>query len=129
MSHKLYATLFVRLTSAFWHGFYPGYFFFFGFTVLGSVAEDTCRSRIGPWFVKADAPLHRFKPVYTVLGTCLTYIQMNYYGLAFVQLSLEGTFALYNSLYWCVHVAHVIAILLVPQLVPRRKEETPKKEN
>ena len=123
VGHKLYATLVTRLTAAFWHGFYPGYFFFFGFSVLGSYAEDVCRRRVGPWFLKPTAPLHGYKPVYTLIGVVHTFVQVNYYGLAFVQLSLEKTLATWNTCYWCVHVLHVALVLLVPLVVPRHKDK------
>ena len=107
------------LTSAFWHGFYPGYFLFFGFATLGTSAEDACRKHIGPWFLADGAPLARFRWFYTLIGVLSTMLMLNYYGLAFVVLSFEDSIALWKSLYFVGHVLHIGAIVLVPLLVPR----------
>ena len=68
MSQRTFATMTTRMVSAFWHGFYPGYFLTFGFSMLGGAAEETCRKRIGPWFLSDGAPLAHLRALYTGSG-------------------------------------------------------------
>jgi lysophospholipid acyltransferase len=126
LTQKLFATLVTRFTSAFWHGFYPGYFLFFGFATLGTSAEDACRKHIGPYFLSEGAPYARFRGFYTLMGTLSTMLTLNYYGLSFVVLSWSDSIALWKSLYFCGHVLHISALILVPML-PRYKAADGKK--
>merc|ERR1739848_206808 len=67
----LMATIFTYTMSAFWHGFYPGYYVFFLyagiFTMLGRFARRTFR----PWFVSGPRGAEKhsaLKPLYDVAG-------------------------------------------------------------
>ena len=46
-------------------------------------------------------------------------MSLNYYGLSFAVLTLEAARELYGQLYYCVHILHFLAVLLVPLLVPK----------
>ena len=123
--HRQYATLLTRFTSAFWHGFYPGYYLCFFSTVLHSEADSVARKFIRPLFTKTG----QTKPnwIYTIAGKIHTSICINYYGSAFLVLSAAAATDIWSGLYFCVHIFNILTIILVPvigkKLLPRRSTD------
>ena len=89
----LTTTLITYFVSAFWHGFYPGYYFCF---LLGGVITDTARKirrHLRPMFMQADDKPGPFKVVYDVLGWVVTIFVLNYCSVTFVLLTLDNSCA------------------------------------
>lgn len=81
---------FTYLVSAFWHGFYPGYYLFFLSVAAATVVHRQVRRTIRPRFMRADGktpgPL---KPVYDVASAVATSLTVNYFIMSFVMLALD----------------------------------------
>eukprot|EP01133_Synstelium_polycarpum_P012201 gene12201-14279_t len=92
------ATLSTYAVSAFWHGFYPGYYIFFIFsTFLTEVAKDI-RRKIRPYFVRGpeETPIQPFKMIYDFVGHLVVAWWLNILGASFLLLNLENTIILWR---------------------------------
>ena len=112
IGHRQYATILTRFVSAFWHGFYPGYYMAFFSTVLQSEADSIARKFIKPLFVKEGGTSPSW--IYTLGGKIHTALCLNYYGAAFLVLSTAKGLHLWGSLYYYGHIINVLTIILVP---------------
>jgi len=118
------------VTSAFWHGFYPGYYLFF---VTGGVLTEAAREtrrRIRPRFMKADGvtPNQPWKFVYDVVGILMAEWALSYSGVAFLLLSWENAVKVWTTLYFSGHIAIVLYSILI-RLVPVPRSATAKTVN
>jgi MBOAT, membrane-bound O-acyltransferase family len=105
-NNSLTATYFV---SAFWHGFYPGYYLFFMSLPIVQQSARAGRKNITPFFSKNKSdPLDTYR-VYTVLCIVLNSLAINYMVIPFQMLSWERSKAVWGSYYYGVHAA-VIAV-------------------
>ena len=114
VGHRQYATILTRFVSAFWHGFYPGYYFTFFSTVLQSEADSIARKYIKPLFMKPGATAPHW--TYTLFGKIHTAFCLNYYGAAFLVLSTSSSFRVWGSVFYIGHIANILTIVLVPIL-------------
>eukprot|EP01012_Entosiphon_sulcatum_P031119 TRINITY_DN3885_c0_g1_i1.p1 TRINITY_DN3885_c0_g1~~TRINITY_DN3885_c0_g1_i1.p1 ORF type:complete len:493 (-),score=109.07 TRINITY_DN3885_c0_g1_i1:67-1545(-) len=126
-----YAVLVTQLTSALWHGFYPGYYtFFVSCSLLTSVARLS-RRHIRPLFLG-----NKFrKAVYDFLSFVCTGAGLNTIGIAFCLLDAKLGFTAWRNIGF---VTHIIGFVLLFALTvfekmgakskkPRSSQE-PKKE-
>ena len=116
--NKLASMALTRFVSAFWHGFYPGYYLTFLFLMLGDKTDSVCHERLGPWFAPG-APLHRFSFITPVCGWLNTFFSLSYYGMPFFVYSLERGIYVWRELYFCGHIFHLSVIMIVSLLVPK----------
>lgn len=112
VGHRQYATILTRFVSAFWHGFYPGYYLAFLSTVLQSEADSVARKFIRPLFTATNATKPHW--IYTLVGKIHTAICLNFYGSAFLVLSASATIHIWKSLYFGVHALNLATIILLP---------------
>lgn len=102
--------------SAFWHGFYPGYYLFFLSVPLLTACERLGRKKISPHFSSDPFSL------YGVVCTLATSISVNYFITAFQLLAYDWAMTGYTSLYFFGHIGCVIFYALVSQLpTPKKK--------
>ncbi|PRP74261.1 hypothetical protein PROFUN_12008 [Planoprotostelium fungivorum] len=109
----LTSTLLTYTASAFWHGFYPGYYaFFFMCAILTELGKDM-RRICRPYFVTADdKPIQPRKRVYDVL-TCLTTMWfINYAGTSQILLSWEASTIFWAQYYYLGHIIPLLALVL-----------------
>lgn len=116
--------------SAFWHGFYPGYYsFFFLSAIYTELAKDT-RRFIRPYFmIDEKTPKYPHKYFYDIATIIFTSWMLNYGGASFVLLSFENGWRLAKSVYFIGHTVP-IAFWLFLRIFPfstRKREKT--KEN
>lgn len=84
---KLY---FTYLVSAFWHGFYPGYYLFFLSAALATVVHRQVRRNVRPHFIADDGKTPGpYKPFYNFLSALATTITINYFIMSFVMLGFQ----------------------------------------
>ncbi len=119
LGHRQYATILTRFTSAFWHGFYPGYYLAFFSTVLQFEADSIARKYIKPYFMHEGASKPHW--IYTLLGKIHTGVCVNYYGAAFMVLSAQAGLQIWGSVFYIVHVFNIATIVFVPILFSRGK--------
>eukprot|EP00698_Gefionella_okellyi_P004648 TRINITY_DN14253_c0_g1_i1.p1 TRINITY_DN14253_c0_g1~~TRINITY_DN14253_c0_g1_i1.p1 ORF type:complete len:516 (+),score=113.30 TRINITY_DN14253_c0_g1_i1:60-1550(+) len=109
------STLAAFAVSAFWHGFYPGYYIAFVSGTLFVEAAKALRRDLGPIF----APGARFAalaPLYSVASTVAALWVFTYICGAFQLLDFMDSLRLMKSLYFVPHFASVAAIVLLSML-------------
>ncbi|XP_036292394.1 lysophospholipid acyltransferase 2 [Pipistrellus kuhlii] len=107
--------------SAVWHGVYPGYYLTFLTAVLVTLAARAVRSNLRHHFL-APPPL---KLLYDALTWAATQLAVSYTVAPFVLLSVRPSFAFYSSWYFCLHVACILVLLLLPVKKTQRGREPP----
>ncbi|TPX63613.1 hypothetical protein SpCBS45565_g06482 [Spizellomyces sp. 'palustris'] len=95
------------ITSAFWHGFRPGFYLTFISGSLLNVAARTIRRNFRPLFLGSSrlAPL---KPIYDVLGWAATIGSINYFAAPFVVHSVENSLTIWKANYYIVHIVLIV---------------------
>lgn len=119
------------VTSAFWHGFYPGYYLFFlSGGVLTEIAREA-RRRLRPRVVKMDGTkevfLQPYKTIYDILGIILVELALSYIGCAFLMLSWENALKSWGALHYFGHIAIALAFIGLRLVPAPRSAERPKK--
>ena len=100
-----------RFVSAFWHGFYPGYYLTFMFLLLGDKAEAACKATISP-ILAAKLP----SKVYNLLAIIGTHFAITYYTLPFAVLSFDRSIQIWKSIGFIGHIVHIVAIFGLPMV-------------
>ncbi len=109
--------------SAFWHGFYPGYYLFFLSLPIATNVERECRGRIGSRFESGRWNW------WGVLCWAATQTTLMYISLPFLVLSWEWSLAVWRS-YWFVGHAVMVATWLIIRIFwgeIKEKDERKKK--
>mmetsp|Transcript_7988 Transcript_7988/g.22950 ORF Transcript_7988/g.22950 Transcript_7988/m.22950 type:complete len:501 (+) Transcript_7988:100-1602(+) len=105
--------------SAFWHGFYPGYYMFFLSVPLLTFCDRLAKKKISPYFSKS-----RYGP-YGIISTIATTCSVNYTVSSFLMLAGSWAFALWKSHYFFGHVGGLVFYAILTFL-PKPKEESKK---
>ncbi|RLN74477.1 hypothetical protein BBJ28_00007302 [Nothophytophthora sp. Chile5] len=121
--NSLMATYFI---SAFWHGFYPGYYFFFMSLPLATAVNRLAFKRLRPRFIEADGSFGLKKKVYDVLSLFLTQFAMHYFVMPFQAMSWEHSLATLKNTHFAGHIACVLLYVVfsaIPVPKPKKKAE------
>jgi hypothetical protein len=110
--NSLYGTYFV---SAFWHGFYPGYYLFFLSIALVQSLARAWQKKVTPYF--AGGPLEKVYDAVTILGFSA---YVNYFSIVFQLLALDRSLIVWGSFYYIGHIVTIVAFALTT-LVPTKK--------
>mmetsp|Transcript_16863 Transcript_16863/g.24749 ORF Transcript_16863/g.24749 Transcript_16863/m.24749 type:complete len:502 (-) Transcript_16863:501-2006(-) len=105
--------------SAFWHGFYPGYYLFFLSVPILTACERLGRKKLTPRFGNGK----KWSPwgIVCIISTSLV---VEYIVAAFQLLSLEWALANWKGFYFAGHIACLVFYLAVSQIPsPKKKEE------
>jgi hypothetical protein len=103
--------------SAFWHGFYPGYYLFFMSIPMLTVCERLGRKKISPYFSKEKWSLYG---IVTILFTSLA---VEYMVSPFPLLALDRSWNNWKSHYFFGHIGCVVFYLIVSMLPTPKKEK------
>jgi hypothetical protein len=106
--------------SAFWHGFYPGYYVFFLSVPLLTFCDRLAKKKLSPRFSSS-----RFGP-YGILGWLATTISVNYTIGPFVMLALEWSWEVYKSFYGFGHlgaILYYIVLTVLPSPKSKKSKE------
>eukprot|EP00640_Fibrocapsa_japonica_P001956 CAMPEP_0113937852 /NCGR_PEP_ID=MMETSP1339-20121228/4363_1 /TAXON_ID=94617 /ORGANISM="Fibrocapsa japonica" /LENGTH=540 /DNA_ID=CAMNT_0000940759 /DNA_START=158 /DNA_END=1780 /DNA_ORIENTATION=- /assembly_acc=CAM_ASM_000762 len=109
--------------SAFWHGFYPGYYLFFLSVPLATNASRAMKKAIRPWFQTAQGQDGAGIAFYNVLAKLTTTTHINYLVCAFQLLSWEASIRCWGNYYFFGH-ALMFSALAISNVVPKRKFKT-----
>ncbi|KAJ3223117.1 lysophospholipid acyltransferase [Clydaea vesicula] len=96
-----FSTFITNLTSAFWHGFYPGYYMFFGTAAFFILVSRTCRRVLRPFFITTK--LKKYKTIYDVTGIICTALSVSYMMVPFVLKSFSSSVQLWTKLWFIGH--------------------------
>nr|KAI8732524.1 membrane-bound O-acyltransferase domain-containing protein 2 [Biomphalaria glabrata] len=114
-------TLSVFTCSAFWHGFYPGYYVTFGTGALMTVVARQVRRNIRPWFQRS---------VYSrLIYDCITFIATrlanSYICFPFLILEFYSCLTMYKSIYFFYHVLTLASYLCFYVMTSSRSRPNP----
>ena len=115
MSRKGLANLITKLTSAIWHGWYPGYPISFLSLGLMSVTESVIRQRLHP-LIPEKLLNSKFASLVAWLHT---WSSVNVFFGPFVVLTWERIHAFNSSIYYAFHIYHIALIVGLKLLLPR----------
>jgi len=118
VSIRTYGTYFV---SAFWHGFYPGYYSFFIYAAFLTETARLARRLLRPFFIVPGSKPEKgtsFKVLYDVMGTVLTMTLTNFGGIGFVVLSGELTWAALKNQYFYGYILVPVAFFYLSYIHP-----------
>jgi len=103
-----YALYLTNLTSAFWHGFYPGYYLSFGYAAWNVDIYRNMRAIFRPLVTtgqgKEEKGIYPQKYIYDVLGVILASVVFNYGQASFVGLSLGRALIFFKNFYFSIHI-------------------------
>jgi len=105
-------TIATYATSAFWHGFYPGYYMTFFSGALFTSSARIVRKTLRPLFVNYTA----VKWSYDCITWLLTRVVVAYVSFTFVLLDFIPSVNVYRSLYFFLHVAALIGMFVLPRV-------------
>jgi len=120
-----WAKVLTFLTSAFWHGFYPGYYLFFLSGAFLEPLAQLLRDNFRPFFVNLDGSPKPNKWLYDFAGWVITFWTINYLTIAFRLLNLQDALTAWKSVYFITHVVGALLLILLP--IFGRKTKKPKK--
>ncbi|KAI8810569.1 MBOAT, membrane-bound O-acyltransferase family-domain-containing protein [Cladochytrium replicatum] len=106
------AKLLTYVVSAFWHGFYPGYYFAFVLGALSNVAGGHLRRSLRPLFAQDKSKLRVFKPIYDFLGWVGTYLTVSMMGMTFTVASWNNSIVTTGALYWKSWAFYAVVLVL-----------------
>uniref|UniRef100_A0A1B6C2P6 Uncharacterized protein n=1 Tax=Clastoptera arizonana TaxID=38151 RepID=A0A1B6C2P6_9HEMI len=112
--HNKYGTILTYTLSAFWHGFYPGYYLTFASGALFTFASRAIRRALRPLFLGTQA----MKAFYDLITMLTTRVVMTYITFSFVVLEFWPSIRLFTHLYFAPHIMAAAAIIFLPKLCP-----------
>ena len=127
---KSVANVVTKLTSAFWHGFYPAYYFFFLGAYIANEMDEVLRARLRPLLVSSreEAQLKEGKAVYSagvlaygVLAWLLIFACMNNLGMAFMLMRADWSLTFWQSFYFSVFWVPILVITLCTLALPKAR--------
>lgn len=111
--NSLVATYFV---SAFWHGFYPGYYLFFMSLPVVTAVSRELKKKVSP-YVPTDGAIGAAYHILCVLVVSLT---VNYLVIPFQILGLSESLEIWGTFYFGVHAVS-LGLYVICMLVPAKK--------
>jgi len=109
--------------SAFWHGFYPGYYFFFLSVPMLTMCERVGRKKLTPTFKPILGNIVWYFLCWASLSLVVEYMVMSFQLLAF-----DWGIAYWKSQYFFGHGLCVVFYVVVAFLVPTPKGEKSKEK-
>lgn len=116
-------TLVTFTISAFWHGFYPGYYIMWAMLAVAQNTATSMHRKTRPMIINDEQPSKNSSTVvflYQIGGWVLTTLCISYYTTSFHLLSIHESVTWFNRVYWIGHiVTFALFIGLRMMRVPR----------
>lgn len=126
--NKFLANVCTKLTSAFWHGFYPGYYIFFLSAAILSPVEDEMKRVIKPFLCgNGDAASQKStigSYMYSIFGWVVCHALLNYMAVGFLVLEFYPTVDALKSVYFYGHIFCIVFIVFCKVAFPHRKSSS-----
>jgi lysophospholipid acyltransferase len=119
LAPKSFANIVAKFTSAFWHGFYPGFYLFFLSAWLCQLVDAEYHRVFRPLVYDDNKQPRRSRllvALYHFGGWFEVHWTMNYFGISFCLLEGMATLNAWKSVYFVGHFL-VAAFLIVMRLV------------
>lgn len=122
-----YAMVLTNICSAFWHGFYPGYYFAFGFASFNIEEARIMRSLFRPYFINPDGSFKPTKILYDIGGTLCAVATFDTGFAMFAGLSINAAWVLNSQIYYCTIIGSILVypVLLFLQARAPKPERRP----
>lgn len=101
--------------SAFWHGFYPGYYLFFFSVAIFTNVFRLYQKKVTPRFT--EGPL---APIYGAVSIACFSVFINYLSIVFQLLSWDRSITIWKSYFFLGHVLMVV-VGLISAVLPKPK--------
>ncbi|KAI9660297.1 MAG: Lysophospholipid acyltransferase 1 [Trizodia sp. TS-e1964] len=110
------ASLATFMTSAFWHGFYPGYYLAFGLAAFIQTVAKQFRRHVRPFFLAPDGSGTSLKPAYDIFGYLATQLGFSFTVAPFILLDFRSCILVWWRVYFyaVVGVAVTMAVFASP---------------
>jgi lysophospholipid acyltransferase len=119
--NKSAATLVTFMVSAFWHGFYPVYyFFFFQFFLLERISEILEDLGLFVYLERQNLVIKFFAKI-AGMAFC------NYLGIVFVLLTFENVYLFIRNMYFIPPIALVLVYVVVTKIKKKYGKKNQKK--
>lgn len=110
------------MVSAFWHGFYPGYYnTFFFLALIVEIGKDVYRTRHFFNFIPY--------PISEILRNMLILTSLNYLAVGMILLDLSKGYAFYKKYYFFGHIgltgAFIFLRFILKPMVKSKKDKKP----
>lgn len=116
-------TLGVFVLSAFWHGFYPGYYMTFVLAAFYVYAGRGIRRKIRPHFQANKAT----KVFYACITWLCTMFAIDYSVASQDLLEFWPSVRFYNTFYWFVHIIVIVLAVALPGASTKKRKPTDQK--
>lgn len=103
--------------SAFWHGFYPGYYMFFLSMPLATSCDRLAKKKLSPYFSKSRLSL------YGIVSSLATTITVNYLILSFTMLDRSWSWGVWKSFYFFGHIGALIFYGILTVMPSKEKKD------
>ena len=113
------AGLMTFVVSAVWHGFYPGFYFFFLSAFLLDFHAKLCGEVIYP-LVHGKIP----GAVICLLSWLWCYAYCAYFSMSFILLSFENIYKVYSAMSWSGHILLIGSTIPLKLMAGKKKEKT-----
>ncbi|KAK9688448.1 Lysophospholipid acyltransferase [Basidiobolus ranarum] len=121
------ATLATFGVSAFWHGFYPGYYMMFLSASMVSGVAAKMRKTVRPYFLQPDMKTPTSgKVVYDLLSWFATQTTINYLTMSFLILSFKESIIIWSANYFIGHVIILSMMAFFALARPKPWSQAPK---
>ncbi|CAM9481653.1 unnamed protein product [Chrysoparadoxa australica] len=111
----------VYFVSAFWHGFYPGYYMFFLSVPLATCTARAARMKVRPYFLNADGSGRGvWKKLYDAASMVVDSVVLCYLVIPFVLLSWEKSHLVWSSYGYGVHLAIILWYAICTYVIPKK---------
>ncbi|KAI8099756.1 MBOAT, membrane-bound O-acyltransferase family-domain-containing protein [Halteromyces radiatus] len=127
----LTSTLITYAVSAFWHGFYPGYYVMFFSAALFQNTGRIMRKTLRPFTFTVDmqgksVPMGIYKSIYDFIGIIMTMFVINTTSIAFIGLYIHPIWSVWRQIYFIHYVFGILIWLLMkisykPLMIAQKK--------
>jgi len=127
------AMMVTNIVSAFWHGFYPGYYFAFGYASFIIDEMRIIRNTIRPKFMLRSASVvngvkvtelgnYPLKYLYDILGVLFTWLTFDSGMGCFTALSFSNCFTFLNQIYYSPVIGYLVTYPILKYILSEPKK-------
>ncbi|ELP87882.1 O-acyltransferase domain containing protein, putative [Entamoeba invadens IP1] len=124
-----YKQTLTNLTSALWHGVYPGYYLAFGMLALHNTVSAKFSYQVEPFIIKKYGETSILYKMYLVITFLYTRVAITYSFVPFMIYTFEDSWKFFVSTYFFIDVIAVLALLLIKLFFTKEIDASKKEEN
>lgn len=117
-----YKTIITNLVSAFWHGFYAGYYISFGTLALHTELSKLIYKRLTPFIAYKTNNNKTVMKYWNIFLIIFTNISIKYNFAPFFMMEFGAAWAMFKQTYFCMHLvalAMFVWLTFAPPRIPK----------